>query len=67
MAFKTMLRQLISKWGIMSIDLQKAFEADVEAEENPDYFQVDEADPALPDPADDTPGADLEMVDIHDI
>lgn len=25
MAFKTMLRQLISKWGIMSIDLQTAF------------------------------------------
>lgn len=32
MAFKTMLRQLISKWGIMSIELQKAYEADVEAD-----------------------------------
>lgn len=29
MAYKTMLRQLISKWGIMSIDLQKAFEGDM--------------------------------------
>ena len=29
MAFKTMLRQLISKWGIMSIELQKAFESDM--------------------------------------
>lgn len=29
MAIKTMLRQLISKWGIMSIDFQKAFEADM--------------------------------------
>ena len=29
MAFKTMLRQLISKWGIMSIDLQKAFDSDM--------------------------------------
>lgn len=29
MAYKTMLRQLISKWGIMSIDLQTAFEQDV--------------------------------------
>lgn len=29
MAFKTMLRQLISKWGIMSIDMQKAFEGDM--------------------------------------
>ena len=29
MAYKTMLRQLISKWGIMSIDLQNAFEGDM--------------------------------------
>jgi len=29
MAYKTMLRQLISKWGIMSIDLQTAFEHDM--------------------------------------
>ncbi len=28
MACKTMLRQLISKWGIMSVELQKAFNAD---------------------------------------
>jgi recombination protein RecT len=28
MALKTMLRQLISKWGIMSIELQSAFERD---------------------------------------
>lgn len=31
MAIKTMLRQLISKWGIMSIDFQKAFESDMGA------------------------------------
>ena len=29
MAIKTLLRQLISKWGIMSIDFQKAYEADM--------------------------------------
>lgn len=29
MAMKTLLRQLISKWGIMSIDMQKAYEADM--------------------------------------
>ena len=29
MAYKTMLRQLISKWGIMSIELQTAFEGDM--------------------------------------
>lgn len=28
MAFKTMLRQLISKWGIMSIEMRQAFEGD---------------------------------------
>ena len=31
MAIKTMLRQLISKWGIMSIEFQKAYEADMGA------------------------------------
>lgn len=40
MAFKTMLRQLISKWGIMSVDLQTAFEADVVAEQDGDYVQA---------------------------
>lgn len=40
MAFKTMLRQLISKWGIMSIDLQTAFEEDdIVAESDTDFIQ----------------------------
>ena len=29
MAFKTLLRQLISKWGIMSIEMQTAYESDM--------------------------------------
>ncbi len=29
MAFKTMLRQLISKWGVMSIEMQRAYEGDM--------------------------------------
>ena len=29
MAFKTLLRQLISRWGIMSIELQQAYEGDM--------------------------------------
>ena len=41
MAFKTMLRQLISKWGIMSIDLQTAFEADIESENKKNIDVVD--------------------------
>ena len=29
MAYKTMLRQLISKWGIMSVEMQAAFDSDM--------------------------------------
>jgi len=29
MAYKTMLRQILSKWGVMSVEMQKAFEADM--------------------------------------
>lgn len=29
MAFKTMIRQLIGKWGVMSVEFQTAFEADM--------------------------------------
>lgn len=40
MAFKTMLRQLISKWGIMSIELQEAFEQDAVVSEESDYIEA---------------------------
>ena len=46
MAYKTMLRQLISKWGIMSIDLQKAFEEDSKQEQAEEYLQTEE--PMIP-------------------
>ena len=36
MAYKTMLRQLISKWGIMTVDMQMAFEQDVDIIQNDD-------------------------------
>ena len=55
MAFKTMLRQLISKWGIMSIDLQTAFEQDTIVESSEDYMEA--AEIALPSAVDDG-GAD---------
>ena len=42
MAFKTMLRQLISKWGVMSIDLQTAFEADNISGDS-EYIHADDA------------------------
>lgn len=42
MAFKTLLRQLISKWGVMSIDMQTAFEKDMAViKENGDFDYVD--------------------------
>ncbi|MDR0676589.1 MAG: recombinase RecT [Elusimicrobiota bacterium] len=44
MAYKTMLRQLISKWGIMSIDLQNAIEKDMTIttdDGNTKYFDND--------------------------
>lgn len=65
MAQKTMLRQLISKWGIMSVDLQRAFEMDdkIMLSETGEYLEPDdssEAEPELdPIPADD----DLQVAD----
>lgn len=47
MAYKTMLRQLISKWGIMSVDLtmQKALESDMAViNDNGTYDYIDNAD-----------------------
>lgn len=48
MAYKTMLRQLISKWGIMSIDMQQAVEKDM-ATINTDgtYEYVDSEDEVI--------------------
>lgn len=40
MAYKTMLRQLLSKWGMLSVDLQRAFEADVVAEQEDGVLTV---------------------------
>lgn len=48
MAYKTMLRQLISKWGIMSIEMQTAYTNDMtfkestSQEEAPTYIEAEE-------------------------
>ena len=60
MAFKTMLRQLISKWGIMSIELQAAFEGDYtfkDASGNSTY--VEETNEPLINP-------DIEVTQVHE-
>lgn len=42
MAYKTMLRQLISKWGIMSIEMQEAFDKDMaEIKEDGTYNYIE--------------------------
>lgn len=48
MALKTMLRQLISKWGIMSVEFQKAFENDMATIENEKPRYVDNEELILP-------------------
>ena len=70
MAYKTMLRQLISKWGIMSIDLQTAFEQDsVQKEDEPqeaDYVVPQETPSALAvDESSSEPAA--ETVNLNDL
>lgn len=50
MALKTMLRQLISRWGVMSIELQTAYEKDeamIEQDGSPRYVET-EAVPVEP-------------------
>lgn len=47
MAYKTMLRQLISKWGIMSIEMQSAIDADmavIREDGTKDYVDTGNAD-----------------------
>lgn len=54
MAYKTMLRQLISKWGIMSIEMQQAYSCDSAVLNNdfqPDYVenkQIENKEPETP-------------------
>lgn len=73
MAYKTMLRQLISKWGIMSIDLIKAFETDytIEASDGSRaYVETDdlmETPPVTePEPEPDEPAVKAEVVEHAD-
>ena len=60
MAFKTMLRQLISKWGVMSIEMISALDKDmtvINADGSVDY--VEEEEPAA--------GVTVEPVDVQEV
>lgn len=51
MAMKTMLRQLISKWGVMSIDMVSAIDADmavIKPDLTPDYVETEQVPEAIP-------------------
>ena len=63
MAKKTMLRQLISKWGVMSTEMQTAYEADskiIEASENGQLVPRAEEEPLPQIPAE-QPAAQIEQ------
>ena len=74
MAFKTMLRQLISKWGIMSVEMQQALDGDgAVVTEDGDYIHMDEvafSAPAELEAAVEAPGAPVpeeEQVSLNDV
>ena len=63
MACKTMLRQIISKWGIMSIEMQKALENDtgvIQSDGAVDYIDAPAAEPAQPEIIDAKPVTEVE-------
>ena len=62
MAFKTMLRQLISKWGIMSIELQTAFEQDF-VQPTEDYVEAADIATLPPSEAQDEPEPQQEVTE----
>lgn len=50
MAFKTMLRQLISKWGIMSIEMQTAIDGDmavIHEDNSKEYVEIMDDEPII--------------------
>ncbi len=75
MAYKTMLRQLISKWGIMSVDMQKAFEADMSVQnEYGKYEYVDNQEEQEPQSVPEAeyeekeePQTETKVVDINEL
>lgn len=73
MAEKTMIKQLISKWGIMSIEMQGALESDmvvVDEQENKTYVDTDEdyqEVTAVTETAPETKQAETEEAETEDV
>ena len=66
MAKKTMLRQIISKWGVMSVDLQTAYMADgatIKEDLTPEFIEIEENAPA--EVAEEEPPKEITAKDIR--
>lgn len=70
MAFKTMLRQLISKWGIMSTELEQAYTNDMAVLRDgqpPEYFDNQPDEPIMPETAPTVPAEETTEIDLTQI
>lgn len=71
MAYKTMLRQLISKWGVMSIEMQTAYAKDMAVLDDDGSSQYIETDDDIPtiqdDPSDNAPKPPAGTVTLDEI
>ena len=71
MAYKTMLRQLISKWGVMSIEMQTAYTKDMAVLNDDGSSQYIETDDDIPtiqdDPSDNAPKPPAGTVTLDEI
>lgn len=70
MAYKTMLRQLISKWGIMSTELEQAYTNDMailRGGQPPEYFDNQPDEPIMPETAPNAPTEEATEIDLTQI
>ena len=70
MAYKTMLRQLISKWGIMSTELEQAYTNDMAVLRDgqpPEYFDIQPDEPIMPETAPTAPAEEATEIDLTQI
>lgn len=70
MAYKTMLRQLISKWGIMSTELEQAYTNDMAILRDgqpPEYFDNQPDEPIMPETAPTVPAEEAAEIDLTQI
>ena len=70
MAYKTMLRQLISKWGIMSTELEQAYTNDMAILRDgqpPEYFDNQPDEPIMSETAPTVPAEETTEIDLTQI